>query len=403
MELPPALLFGGEQIAVSAARSVAALGAQVHAVGEASDPVRVSRHCSSYAVVPRAKGRADRYLEFLECDAPRGAVLLPCDDESLEVIARNRAQLEEWGFKPVEANDDVLLAMLDKERTYELSRSLGVPTPRTLTVRTRDEAARAATELGFPCALKPLHSHLFSEIVGMTAKVYVAHDAEELLHWFAIAEGIGIEMLVTEIVPGRDDDFCSYYTYMLPDGQPLFHLTKHKLRQLPIGFGLTCYQETVWEPEVVDVGSRFCRGVGLVGVAAVEFKRDPRDGAWKIIECNHRFTLANEVVRLSGIDLPAIAYSRVAGLQVAPIQGYRVGVRMWNPIEDAKAMRHYRAAGELTVGAWLRSLFTRWHFSMWCLSDPLPTYDRVVRYRLPDVARQARRRLAARVRAKLGR
>lgn len=384
-------------MAVSAARSLAALGAEVHAVGDRSDPIQASRACTAFTVIPRAPGTGERYLEFLE-GGPRGAVLLPCDDESLEVLARNRALIEGWGYRPVEADDDVVLAMLDKERTYELSRAAGVATPRTMTVRTRDEAEAAAREFRYPCALKPLQSHLFAQRVGVSTKVYVADDAAELLRWFELAREMGVEMLVTEIVPGSDEDFCSYYSYMLPDGTPLFHFTKKKLRQLPIGFGLTCYQETVWEPEVAEVGLRFFRGVGLRGVGNVEFKRDAGDGTWKIIECNHRFTLANEIVRLAGIDIPAIAYRRAAGLPAEPIHGYKLHVRMWSPIEDAMAFRQYRAAGLLTFAGWVRTLMSRWHFAMFRLSDPMPTYHRVGRYRLPELARSLGRRIVARLR-----
>jgi D-aspartate ligase len=379
-------------MAVSAARSIAALGAEIHAVGDFEDPIQWSRACTSFELIPRGKGMGERYLEFLE-RGPRGAVLLPCDDESLEVLARNRALLEGWGYRPVEADDEVLLAMLDKERTYELSRSLGVPTPRTVTVRTREEAERAAAEFDYPCALKPLSSHRFAQVAGVAAKVYLAGDPAELLHWYGIAEGLGIEVLVTDIIPGTDEDFTSYYSYLLPDGEPLFHFTKHKLRQLPIGFGLTCYQESVWEPEVVELGLRFFQGVGLRGVGNVEFKRDAATGEWKIIECNHRFTLANELVRLSGIDIPAIAYRRAAGLPVAPVTGYRLRVRLWNPVEDATALLQYRAAGQLTVGAWLRSLWTRWHFPLWRIRDPMPTVVRLLRFRAPMLLRGVRKRL----------
>ncbi len=400
MALPPALLMGGDQIAVSAARSIAALGAEVHAAGDRADPVQASRACASFATIPRARGMEERYLEWLERDGPRGAVLLPCDDESVEVVARHRAQLEEWGYRPIEANDEAVLAMLDKERTYAISRAAGVPTPRTMTIRSRADAQRAAREFDYPCALKPLASHVFAQVAGVDAKVYVAQDEAELLHWFGVAEEIGVEMLVTEIVPGSDSDFCSYYTYLLPDGTPLFHYTKRKLRQLPIHFGLICYQESVWEPAVAELGLAFCRGAGIVGVANVEFKRDARDGSWKIIECNHRFSLANEIVRLSGIDIPAIAYSRVAGLPIEPIRGYRVGVRMWNPIEDAQAFLQYRAAGELTFRDWARSLATRWHLPMWRLSDPGPSWHKLGRHRLPQLARSGSRRLVARALAR---
>jgi D-aspartate ligase len=391
MGLPPALLLGGELTAVSAGRSIAALGAQVHAVGDRADPIRMSRVCSSFSLIPRAPGLTDRYLEWLE-HGPRGAVLLPCDDESLELIARHRATLEGWGYRPIEADDEVLLAMLDKERTYQLSRDLGVPTPNTATLRTRADAEAAASRFDYPCALKPLQSHLFAQVVGVSKKVYLARDAEELLRWFEHAAQMDVEMLVTEIVPGRDQDFCSYYSYILPNGAPLFSLTKHKLRQVPIGFGLTCYQETVWEPAVAELGLRFFQGVGLRGVGNVEFKHDARAGTWKIIECNHRFTLANEIVRLAGIDIPAIAYKRAAGLPVEAIQQYRK-VRMWSPLEDAQAFLQYRAAGELTFLGWIRSLLCRWHFPMWRLSDPMPTFYSV-RLRLAGILTSLFRRAA---------
>lgn len=394
--LPPAVLLGGDQMAVSAARSIAALGAQVHGVGDRDDPLQVSRACTSFTRIPRGPQLGERYLRFLE-DNPRDAVLLPCDDESLEMLARNRRRLVDWGYRPVEANDDVLLAMLDKERTYELSREVGIPTPRTTTLRTRADAESAAKAFEYPCALKPLASHRFAQAVGdVSTKVYVAADPEQLLRWFQVAQGLGVQMLATEIVRGRDEAFVSYYTYLLPDGSPVFSLTKHKLRQLPIGFGLTCYQETVWEPAVAELGLRFCQAIGLRGVAAVEFKKDDRDGHWKIIECNHRFTLANEIIRLAGVDVPVIAYRRAAGLPVEPIANYTLGVRMWYPIEDAKAFLQYRAAGELTVGEWVRSLLCRWHWVMFRLDDPWPTVRRLLLFRLPELLRGASRRVQPR-------
>ncbi len=396
MSLPPALLIGGDQMAVSAARSIAALGVEIHAVGDPEDPIQSSRACTSFTTIPHDQEMGDHYLEWLE-RGPRGAVLLPCDDESLEVVARNRPLLEDWGYRPVEANDEVLLAMLDKERTYELSRAAGVPTPQTMTLRTRRDAEEAAQTFAYPCALKPLSSHRFAQLVGVAAKVYVAADADELFRWFGVAGEMGIEMLATEIIPGNDEAFCSYYSYILPDGSPLFHFTKHKLRQLPIGFGLTCYQESVWDPAVAEMGLRFFRAVGLRGVGNVEFKHDARDGTWKLIECNHRFTLANEIVRLAGIDIPAIAYRRCAGLPITPVTGYRLGVRMWNPIEDAQSLLQYRAAGELTFGEWVRSLVCRWHFPLWRLDDPMPTLRRVVRFRVPGLMRSLVRRMRARI------
>src|SRR3954451_15015682 len=157
--LPPAVLLGGENIAVSAARSLSREGARVYALGDISEPVRASRHCHEFIDVGARKGVPDRSLEWLSQDGPRAGAILPCDDDGLEMIAHNRAQLREWGYSPIEADGDVLLAMLDKDRPDERSRKAGLPPPRTETTRTREEAQRAANEFAFPCALTPLSSH----------------------------------------------------------------------------------------------------------------------------------------------------------------------------------------------------------------------------------------------------
>ncbi len=366
--LPPAVLLGGRGGALSVARSLARMGVEVHVVTSGFAPVRSSRHCASFT---RTEGAdvVGEWLDRLE-SGPRGAVLLPCHDDGLELIARHRTRLEEWGYRPMEADDGVILAMLDKEQTYALARSLGVPVPRVLPLRCPEDVEEAARTLSFPCALKPRHSHDFAK--HSNRKVLLAENEDELREQLAQAWRTGSEMLSTEIVRGGDDQFVSYYTYLDDQGAPLAHFTKRKLRQYPIHFGLITYQVTEWVPEVAELGLRFVQGAGLRGPAAVEFKRDGVEGTFKLIECNHRFTASNEIVRLSGVDFGAIAYRRAAGYPVKPVVGFREGVRVWDPVEDLAALRSYREAGELTTAQWARSLLRRQRFKNFCWSDPGP-------------------------------
>jgi predicted ATP-grasp superfamily ATP-dependent carboligase len=372
MNLPPAIVLGGETIAVSVARSLARSGVEVHALGHGTDPVRRSRHCSSFADVGAGNGVQQRYLQWLE-RGPREGAVLPCDDDGLEMVARNRALLEGWGYLPVEADDEALLAMLDKQRTYEIARRSGVPAPQTMVLRSPGEAYAVSREFEYPCALKPTRSHDFSHRFGILAKAIVVENGSELLAAFERTQAFGIDMIVTEIVPGGDDRLCSYYTYVDRHGDPLFHFTKRKLRQWPNGFGLGTYQATDWNPEAVQLGLRFVRGAGIRGVANVEFKRDPRDGRLKLIECNHRFTAAVEQVRRAGIDIPLLVYNTLVGRPRPPVDGYRTDVYLWHPLDDLRAFRAYRRRGELGLGAWVRSLMRAPHTPMLSLDDPGPT------------------------------
>jgi len=367
----PAVLLGGEDIGVSAARSLAALGVETYALGDTWDPQRFSRAVTHFVDVGSKSGVEERYMEWLR-DGPRGAVVIPCYDDALETVARHHAQIAEWGYRLTEAAHDVNLAMMNKERSLELCSRAGVPAPRAVAVDSPGEAERAAAQLEFPLALKPIHSHLFQREFGET-KLLVADSPEQLAATLERTLALGIHMLVTELVPGWDDQIVTYYTYLDDTGQPLYHFTKRKLRQWPVHFGLACYQVTTWDPELAAVGLRFCRGTGIRGIGTVEFKRDPRDGELKFIECNPRLTGSNEIVRRAGIEIPQIAYLRALGETPPPVEGYKSGVHHWYPAEDLKALRAYRESGELTTGAWARSLLHRQHFPMLGVEDPWPS------------------------------
>jgi D-aspartate ligase len=370
-ELPPAVLLGGEAIAVSACRSLGWAGVGVHALGDRRDPVRRSRWCREFVPVGSKEGVIERYLEWLEHDGPRGAAILPCDDYGVEMIARNRALLREWGYLPVEGDDDVMLAMLDKERTYDLARAANVATPRSATVRSADEALSAAAGFELPVGLKPLQAHEWAK--HRSEKFIVANDLDELRAASGWAFAPAVPMLMTEVIPGPETEICTYFTYVDRSGEPVFDYTKSKIRQWPKRSGLTCYQVSDRRPDVIELARALVRGIGLRGVAVPEFKLDPRDREWKLIEVNHRFTGSLDLTRHCGIDMARIAYDCTVGRPVERPDGYRTGVTQWNPVEDVRALVDYRRDGELTVPQWVRSVARRQHFPMMRADDPMPT------------------------------
>jgi D-aspartate ligase len=394
-DTPPAVLLGGTANAVSVARSLAAAGVCVVALGNAGSPVRRSRSCALFVDLGREDGVQDRWLDWL-AEGPGGAVVLPCDDDGLELVATHRRRLTALGYLPIEADDRVALEMLDKNRTYELARRIGIPAPRTVTVRTAADVDAVADGLAYPCALKPVHSHRFQRRTGTGIKAYVVKDAAELRDRFAYTREMGVEMLVTEIIPGPDDQIFGYHSYLDERGEPLFGVTKRKLRQHPVGFGLGSYHETTNDAEVARLGDAFLRGVGVRGLANVEFKRDARDGVLKLIECNHRFTAPNEQIRIAGVDLALIAYNRVLGLPLPPVDGYRAGVRLWHPGADARAFLALRRRGELSLAQWVRSVARTQHFPLFRWADPRPSLGlHAVRARRVVGKRLARRGAAA--------
>ena len=199
-----------------------------------------------------------------------------------------------------------------------------------------------------------------------------------------------------EWIPGGDDSLCSYYTYLDADGDAHFDFTKRVIRRYPAGMGLGCYHVTDDVPGVKELGLRLFRHVGLRGLANVEFKLDPRDGQYKLIECNARFTAANGLVAKSGIDLARFVYCRAAGLPLPPVNGFRPGVRVIDPVMDLLSFLELRRAGSMTFGQWVRSLLHRQTFAYFEWTDPLPALARVLQdARVRAAAQRPRAAVAA--------
>ena len=65
--------------------------------------------------------------------------------------------------------------------------------------------------------------------------------------------------------------------------------------------------------EVVEQGLALLRQLGFHGLSQVEFKRDPRDGAYKLMEVNPRLWQWHGLAAACGVDLPLIAYRDLLG------------------------------------------------------------------------------------------
>jgi D-aspartate ligase len=380
-------LLGGLENALSVARSLSRRGIDVHASGSPVSPLRFSRHRRTYRIA--SGDLADVWLDWLVAQ-PSGGLVFPCADEALEFVAHHRQTLSAAGLRPLESDDGAVLAMLDKDRAYAIARDAGVPAPDTERIDDWDDLDAAMERIGFPCALKPTHIHEFSRF--FRGKVLIVRDERELRDAFASTHRTGLSMILTEIIPGAEDRYCSYFTWIDGDGQFLFDFTKRKLRQYPAGFGGGTYHLTEWADDVADAGRRFLQAAGVRGLANVEFKRDPRDGRLKLIECNARFTAGNEIVRLAGVDLAWIAYARMTGQSPGEIGRGRDGVRMWYPMKDTLACLELRRSGELTFPAWARSLAHRQTFPLWSMTDPGPSLAELMRIPSRAVRKLNRRR-----------
>jgi D-aspartate ligase len=303
---------------ISTAHALGRAGIEVHGVDPHPEALGFrSRYVRPHVSPSRLDDEAGfvRFLAELgdRLDAP--APIFALDDDDLNAIARHRDVLGERFLYPF-PGWPVLARLQDKRHQLARARELGLPVPRTATEPT--------DELGYPVLVKPAQTGEFRRRFGV--KAFRCENAGELEDAWSRAEGF--DALVVEWIPGGDDELYSFGSYVAPDGTALGLFCGRKLAQDPPGVGSARAAEAVWVDEVAELGLTLLRGLGFHGPSQVEFKRDPRDRSFRLMEVNPRLWHWHGLAAACGVNLPVIAYRDLVGSRPAPVR-MKPGRRRW--------------------------------------------------------------------------
>ncbi|MFQ5910672.1 MAG: hypothetical protein ACE5IJ_08155 [Thermoplasmata archaeon] len=372
---PPAFILGIGSNGLSFVRSLGGRRIPVVALDTWKDPGMYSRYCLA-SVVPSAEedevGLLNRLAELGESASTRGT-LIPTADSFALFVSKYRAKLSKHYYLNI-AEYDGMLTVMDRRLQYEYARTQGLETPRTLFPS--DLAIEdIAREMDYPCIIKPSYSHLWWTYGGNRwGKLAEARSAEELIDVYSEMKKSGLDFMVQEEIAGEDDQLYGLNTYLDRASKPKAIFTKRKLRQYPRYFGSGSIFVGVWIPEVAELGLKLLRGLKFRGNAHVEFKRDPRDGALKLMEMNARSSAATHHAVVSGVDIPHITYQDSIGQGVEEGLTFREGVRWIDLAKDLGSFRAYHRAGDIDLGLWLRSLRGERCFAFFAWDDPSPAW-----------------------------
>lgn len=307
--MPPAVVADvGWVNGLAAIRQLARAGIPVVALDRHRSALGFRSRYGFGVLAPDPLADADGYVEVLVRlgDAiGRPAPIFPTHDDHLNAIARAAPLLGARFLYPFPAWE-VLGRVQSKRHQLERAAALGVPVPRT--------AFRPTDELGFPVLVKPSDPVRFRRVFRRQS--FRCETRAELDE--AWTRALPYEPLVQEFVPGGDDELYTLGSYVAPDGTALGLFCGRKLRQTPPGVGTARVGEAVWVDEVVEQGLAVVRGLGVTGLAQTEFKRDPRDGAFKLMEVNPRLWQWHGLAAACGVDLPRIAYRDLLGARLPP-------------------------------------------------------------------------------------
>jgi len=298
---------------LAAIRSLGRAGIRVLALDHRRSALGFRSRYAEPVVIPDPQDE-EAFVSFLAALEVERAPVFATHDEPLNAIARAAERLGErflYPFPPWE----VLGRIQTKRGQLEAAGRAGVPTPRTAFPRSAGEARAAAELIGFPVLVKPSSTEGFKRRFGKQA--FRCESVTEVERAYAGAEPY--EPMVQEVIPGGDDGLYTLGSYLSRDGEALGLFCGRKLRQTPPGVGTCRVGEAIWVDEVVEQGLTLLRVLQFHGLSQVEFKRDPRDGAYKLMEINPRLFQWHGLAAACGVDLPLIAYRDLTGEAVEPV------------------------------------------------------------------------------------
>ena len=160
---PPVLLLGGMENSLSIVRSLGKKGIHVKVAAKEKCFAGFSRFCNKNYTIPKnieAKVFWQDLLLANDNSGLSGSVIFACNDEAVEFVTENESELQNSYI--LEYQDKTLRAdMLNKQKTLELAKSIGIPTPNFLEINTFEDIEKIQNQVLFPALVKPLYSHIF--------------------------------------------------------------------------------------------------------------------------------------------------------------------------------------------------------------------------------------------------
>ena len=367
-----ALVVGGEHPGLGVVRSLGQRGIPVVVIDDQRSVAAFSKYTSRFIQVKDLRDErktVDAVLEAGHKYNLNGWVLYPTRDENVAAFSRYREELASF-FRVTTPNWDSVQWAWDKKKTYELAEKLDIPCPKTWNPRSTGELPDLYSRL--PLAIKPAVKENFFYATG--DKAWRVETPEQLRETYAkaAAQIRAEEILIQEIIPGDGQcqvSYCAFYRH----GKAHNVLLARRLRQHPREFGRAAtYVETIDLPEIEELSERFLKAINFYGIVEVEFKQDPRDGQYKLLDVNARTWGFHILGRAAGVDFPHLLFADQTG---APVTESRAaaGIGWLRMITDLPTALSDVLHGQLSVSSYFQSLHRAQVESVFSLSDPLPS------------------------------
>jgi D-aspartate ligase len=287
------------------------------------DVAQLSRYVSEVVQCPSPADEEPLVACLIKnADRWAGALILETADNAAITLSKNKEALSKY-YRIATPDWDVLSIFVEKEKTYALAKQYDIPHPKSISLCGLEDIGRIS-EVLYPCILKPVLSTPFTDRFHVK-NFEVSHD-RELEEKYKLCLEAGLSMILQEIIPGPDDNLYKMQGYINSQGKLVGKFFYRKLRQHPPQFGVARVGiSTDRQPDVERLTEEMLTRANYRGYFSNEFKLDPRDGQFKLIENNCRMPRSGMLAIAAGINFPWLMYQDLVLNQQCDVTDYKIG------------------------------------------------------------------------------
>jgi len=243
--------------------------------------------------------------------------VIPVNDPTAKVVSQRKDRLTATGTAVGVPDWDQAKQVFDKALTFDIAESLSVPTPETHAPTDIADVDRLADDISYPVVVKS-RSKYVSDSAGRLHLHRVGDDSyaespAELRSTYrdVVKKNEHFESLppiVQEYVPGETTTTVG----LADDGELLAWFQERRLRTTPHSGGNSTVIRGMRDPGMRDHAAEVLDALSWTGPAQVEFMRTP-DDEYYLIEVNGRYWGSVPLAVDSGVDVPWLHFSQLAG------------------------------------------------------------------------------------------
>ncbi len=336
----PVILFGDHIAAYGVVRALGPFGIPIYVVSAEGNGITTkSRYVKDVLKLPSDTIDFFTYLEQwgLKKVGSDAVLIVAGSDDYLDVLSKNYDYLPR-GWHATFPAWRTVRNVRHKYLTFKIAESIGLPTPKSVYVKSRGEFDSFVTDIKnmrCPLILKPENSSSFLKEHHVKGVVFESlEDIKKAYEKYAdFADGFNIQ----EFIPGPEKNLLNFIGIYNKNSEPICIFFNRKIRSS--GPLLSCtLMETAWSETIIEYSNRLIKAVGYYGYANVEFKLDPRDNKAYLMEINGRVSMSNSHALICSINLPLAMYKEAIGDHLEPLRDfncpYGKNIHWWYPLGD---------------------------------------------------------------------